>query len=247
MSLIGFWLTTTVTSYILDLGLGVKLFKDLADQGYTIDFDKYKEVAKELNMSTSHAIKFVPFINVLNEMKKAYEYSTMVKYLMVDQLRALGVLKELSDLEIAEYQKKPTGLNAIIVPIKMEIRLSKATKIVSNIEGYKYELYVEIDDKTNEMTVLKKTGCLANKPDDVVKNVARVCIDTAKKIDEKQETKSEEPKVEITTEDLHKEVSEYEAKRDELLTQKAELIVQKEIQTASQFEEEGPKKNKKIS
>lgn len=246
MNFIGLWITTTVTSYVLDLGLGIKLFKDLADQGYKIDLERYKELKEELNLGNrSVIIKFIPFLNILNEMKKSFDYNQQ-RNMIFNSMDVLDLLEEMTDLEKEEYQKKPTGWNAILLPIKVERRLSKAERIICNMEGSEYEVYYETDPNTGNTTILKKTGILANVSDDKAREMVIESLMNYKEQLAQQKAKENsvsEPAVETP----QKELTAIEVTRDELLTRKAEIMVEQEIQKGSQVEEQGVKKEKKIS
>ncbi len=253
MSFIGLWITTTVTSYIMDLSLGLKLFKDLADQGYKINIERYKELMQELKIdNSSKIIKFIPFLNILNEMKKSYEYNQQ-RDMIFNSMDILDLLEEMTDLEKDEYRKKPTGWTTLILPIKVDMRLSKADKIACNIEGSKYEIYYEKDPNTGKATILKKTGILANVSDEKAREIViesllnykeKLAQEKAQK--EAKEKVQEETVSEPVTEPQQKQFTVYEVTRDELFTKKAEIMVEQEIQKGSQVEEEGVKKEKKM-
>ena len=49
--------------------------------------------------------------------------------MLLDQLNAMGVLEEMIAFEKEEYSKKPTAINALIIPLKTEARLANAFKL----------------------------------------------------------------------------------------------------------------------
>lgn len=53
--------------------------------------------------------------------------------------------------------KKPTGLNALLVPLKSKIRLSNARSIKIKNENEDIEIFIEIDDSF-DITILKVDG-----------------------------------------------------------------------------------------
>ena len=111
MSFIGLWITTTITSYVLDLGLGLKLFKDLADQGYKINVKRFNELRKELNMDNSSTIiKFIPFLNILNEMRKSFIYNQQL-YSIKDKTSIKDRFKHQSRIEVIEHGNIIGGKN----------------------------------------------------------------------------------------------------------------------------------------
>jgi hypothetical protein len=78
--------------------------------------------------------------------------------MILDQLSAIDDLEEMSDIEKTEYLKNPTGLNALIVPLKLEIRLSKATSIKINDGNEHSEIFYEMGDSFDDITILKVSG-----------------------------------------------------------------------------------------
>lgn len=64
----------------------------------------------------------------------------------------------MSEIEKTEYLKNPTGLNALIVPLKTEIRLSKATSIKLNDGNEHSEIYYEMGESLDDITILKVSG-----------------------------------------------------------------------------------------
>lgn len=64
----------------------------------------------------------------------------------------------MSEVERTEYLKNPTGLNALIVPLKSEIRLAKATSIKINDGNEHSEVQAGMEkygDKETLITALK--------------------------------------------------------------------------------------------
>jgi len=78
--------------------------------------------------------------------------------MILDQLSVIDALEEMSEIEKTEYLKNPTGLNALIVPLKTEIRLSKATSIKINDGNEHSEIYYEMGESLDDITILKVSG-----------------------------------------------------------------------------------------
>ena len=66
--------------------------------------------------------------NIMNVCKNIINYNN-VRPMLLDQLNAMGVLEEMTVFEKEEYSKKPTALNALIIPLKTEARLANALKL----------------------------------------------------------------------------------------------------------------------
>lgn len=78
--------------------------------------------------------------------------------MILDQLSVTGVLEEMSDYEKKEYSKRPTGLNALIVPLKAESKLSKATKVTINGVFGESVVYCEIGKTSHDINILSVSG-----------------------------------------------------------------------------------------
>lgn len=78
--------------------------------------------------------------------------------MVLDQLRVMDTLEEMSEMEKEEYSKKPTGFNALLVPLKLEIRLAKAHKITINGDDENSEIFYEMGKSLNDITILKVNG-----------------------------------------------------------------------------------------
>lgn len=81
-----------------------------------------------------------------------------VRPMILTQLSIIDALEEMSELEKTEYLKNPTGLNALIVPLKSEIRLSKATSLKINDGNGHSEIYYEMGESLDDITILKVSG-----------------------------------------------------------------------------------------
>jgi len=75
--------------------------------------------------------------------------------MILDKLNVIDALEEMSEIEKAEYLKNPTALNAFIVQLKSEIRLSKATSMKINDGNEHSEIYYETDKSLDDITILK--------------------------------------------------------------------------------------------
>ncbi len=99
----------------------------------------------------------IPFYNVAQVLQRTMEYNN-ARPMVLDQLRIMDALEEMSEYEKEEYQKNPTGLNAFLVPIKNKIRFEKATSIkFTNEEGVS-TIYYDFDKSNDEIVIIKVTG-----------------------------------------------------------------------------------------
>ena len=160
MEMILLWLSTSITSICMEIANELRMYKDLADAGYKIDIKKLGELREQLNPDAPK-IDFlsllIPILNILLVLKRTEEYNN-ARSMILNELSTMDLLEEMSEIEKEEYSKNPTGLNAFIVQTKMEIRLAKAKKIIINNENEKSELFYEVGNTINDITILKVTG-----------------------------------------------------------------------------------------
>ncbi len=156
------WIFSIILTYCMQIKFGLNFNKDLADRGYKFNLDKKINIYENVNLVNNkynqflnHIIPFIPVINILYMFKLAVDYSNNREYL-IEQLRVLGAIEIMDDLEQQEYEKKETGLNAFLAPKKVEMRLEDALVLNVEINGKEGEIFYEVDD--NCIIVLKATG-----------------------------------------------------------------------------------------
>lgn len=160
MNLLVFWIGTSVSSFCVEMANELRVFKDVADVGYKIDVKRMSELGNQLNpdgVKISFLTILIPVYNIIQTFKKVIQYNN-IRPMLLDQLRIINVLEEMTEYEKEEYQQKPTGLNAIIIPLKTEIRLAHADSIKIKDEFGESEILYEIDENLEDMTILKVTG-----------------------------------------------------------------------------------------
>ena len=105
--------------------------KDNADAGYKVDLQKMADFQNKL-MPDANKVNLLSTLisvyNIMNVCKNIINYNN-VRPMLLDQLNAMGVLEEMTVFEKEEYSKKPTALNALIIPLKTEARLANALKL----------------------------------------------------------------------------------------------------------------------
>lgn len=160
MEFLVLWLGTSVASFGMEIANELRMFKDAADAGYKVDVKRLSELGKQLNPNASKAIllsMLIPIFNVMQVFQRTIQYNN-VRPMILDQLSVIDVLEEMSEIEKTEYLKNPTGLNALIVPLKTEIRLSKATSIKIDDGNELSEIYYEMGESLGDITILKVSG-----------------------------------------------------------------------------------------
>lgn len=160
MEFLVLWLGTTAASFAMELANEFKIFKDAADAGYKIDIKRLSEFQKQLSPDATKITflsMLIPLYNVMSVFQRVIQYEN-ARPMILDQLSVTGVLEEMSDYEKKEYSKRPTGLNALIVPLKAESKLSKATKVTINGVFGESVVYCEIDKTSHDINILSVSG-----------------------------------------------------------------------------------------
>lgn len=138
----------------------LRMFKDAADAGYKIDVKRLSELGMQLNPNATKETllsMLIPIFNVMQVFQRTIQYNN-VRPMILDQLSVIDALEEMTESEKAEYLKNPTGLNTLVVPLKSEIRLSKAISIKINDGNEHSEIYYEMSESLDDITILKVSG-----------------------------------------------------------------------------------------
>ena len=173
MELLYFYFVTCITSYFMDLTNGLRVFKDVADAGYKIDIRRFSELQKQLNpdaVNISFLSFLIPVYNILQVSKRIMQYNS-IRPMILDQLSAIDCLEEMTEFEKKEYLKKPTLLNAVIVPIKFETKLANASTMEFKNCDVNGEIIYEWNNKESfdDITILKTTGEISKLSEDLQK------------------------------------------------------------------------------
>ena len=99
----------------------------------------------------------IPIFNIIQVFERITKYNN-TRPMLLDQLSIIDALEEMSEIEKQEYLKKPTGLNAILVPFKLEARIAKADSVKIENDNEKSEIFYEIGDSLDDITILKVAG-----------------------------------------------------------------------------------------
>ena len=166
MNFLILWLGTSVASFIMEIANELRIFKDAADAGYKIDTKRIAELQKQLNPNATKATllsMLIPIFNVMSVFQRTIQYNN-ARSMILDQLSVIDALEEMLEIEKTEYSKNPTGLNALIVPLKSQIRLSKASSIEINDGNEHSEIYYELGETLDDITILKVSGLASRLP-----------------------------------------------------------------------------------
>lgn len=160
MKILFLWISTVAASFCIELTNELKMFKDVADAGYKINIDRLSDLSKKLNPDASKITllsMLIPIFNIIQVFERITKYNN-IRPMLLDQLSVIDALEEMSEIEKQEYLKKPTGLNAILVPFKLEVRIAKADSVKIENDNEKSEIFYEIGDSLDDITILKVAG-----------------------------------------------------------------------------------------
>lgn len=160
MKIVVLWISTVAASFCIELTNELRMFKDVADAGYKINIDRLSDLSKKLNPDASKITllsMLIPIFNIIQVFERITKYNN-IRPMLLDQLSVIDALEEMSEIEKQEYLKKPTGLNAILVPFKLEVRIAKADSVKIENDNEKSEIFYEIGDSLDDITILKVAG-----------------------------------------------------------------------------------------
>lgn len=160
MKIVVLWISTVAASFCIELTNELRMFKDVADAGYKINIDRLSDLSKKLNPDASKITllsMLIPIFNIIQVFERITKYNN-IRPMLLDQLSVIDALEEMSEIEKQEYLKKPTGLNAILVPFKLEARIAKSDSVKIENDNEKSEIFYEIGDSLDDITILKVAG-----------------------------------------------------------------------------------------
>lgn len=160
MKIVVLWISTVAASFCIELTNELRMFKDVADAGYKINIDRLSDLSKKLNPDASKITllsMLIPIFNIIQVFERITKYNN-IRPMLLDQLSIIDALEKMSEIEKQEYQKRPTGLNAILVPFKLEARIAKSDSVKIENDNEKSEIFYEIGDSLDDITILKVAG-----------------------------------------------------------------------------------------
>ncbi len=154
------WLLTVVVSYFMEIMSELRIFKDAADAGYKVDLQRLKDISAQINPDGDKIFTLsllIPIFNMINVLCRTRKFDEDRGFLL-DELRVIDALDEMSKVEQEEYSKKPTLFNALFIPFIVKKRLLDSELVVVMIENKPGEIYYEVGDEPNDITILASYG-----------------------------------------------------------------------------------------
>lgn len=159
MELILIYIILVALGFGIELKMELQMFKDIADAGYKPNFEVLANISKtfpEQKKNTFLSL-LIPGVNFAYLADRAKKYQEQKPYLL-DSLYVMDVISEMNDYEKREYEKKPTGLRAISVPIICQNKLDHAFVIKKKEPFGTSKIYYERNLQTDQYTILLVEG-----------------------------------------------------------------------------------------
>ena len=204
MNILLAWLITSAEFLLIDTANSLRIFKTLADQGLKIDYNKFWEFYDNLNDDSKDCLykMFIPFYNFYKTYTDIRDYNILYPYL-IKEMYALGLLENMSDFELREYQKNPSIINALRVPIVCAKRLENAYVWELQNQEYTSTIWFELSNKKGleAIDILQVKGFLAKmKPEEIKEIIETYIVEDAisksiKSLIDSEELPEEEKKI----------------------------------------------------
>ena len=204
MNILLAWLITSAEFLLIDTANSLRIFKTLADQGLKIDYNKFWEFYDNLNDDSKDCLykMFIPFYNFYKTYTDIRDYNILYPYL-IKEMYALGLLENMSDFELREYQKNPSIINALRVPLVCAKRLENAYVWELQNQEYSSTIWFELSNKKGleAIDILQVKGFLAKmKPEEIKEIIETYIVEDAisksiKSLIDSEELPEEEKKI----------------------------------------------------
>lgn len=183
MEVLIIWLGTVVASFGMEMANAMRMFKDVADNGYKIDINRLAEFVKQMNpdgFKTTLMSLLIPMLNIVSVFKKTIQYNN-VRPMILAQLDVIDSLEKMTKDEEEQYNVNPTSLNALFITIKSEKNKNKAIKTVIFNDGEERSSISYREDKNGNRIITKTEGPVSKlsvieqqaKIDEIFSNLAK--------------------------------------------------------------------------
>lgn len=163
---------------------------DAADAGYKVDLQRLKDISAQINPDGDKIFTLsllIPIFNMINVLCRTKKFDEDRGFLL-DELRVIDALDEMSKVEQEEYSKKPTLFNALFIPFIVKKRLLDSELVVVMIENKPGEIYYDVGDEPNDITILASYGSASKL---TVDEQRKAIIEQRRAIIEKSKDKNE--------------------------------------------------------
>ena len=244
------WMVSIAASFGMGLQRDLKMIKDVADEGYKFDIKELSKIQKQINPNgkKNYLLEhFIPGYNIFKQFQRAIQYNQN-KEVLLNQYSVMGVLERMSEEEKKEYQKKPTGFNAILVPLKSNVKTITFTRKNKNGQEDTIKFQIINDD----ISIIEVSGPISTLSKSEQKEILKKSLkDIGKKINDKYgdmnsfaEELTKDKIINLDTikekesnpEERNTKEEQLSEKKEELISLKEELLSLKENQTSKEKE-----------
>lgn len=105
MEIIILWISSIIISIVLEIKNELRIFKDVADNGYKIDINRLDEISKQINPNATKATLYsllLPFLNLKGVCERTIQYNNIRPFIL-DQLSVLDSLIPMTKEEEKKY------------------------------------------------------------------------------------------------------------------------------------------------
>lgn len=250
VELIIIYLLTVILSFFGEMSNAFMIFKDVASAGYKMDIKKMNDISKQMKISSgknSNIRLLIPLYNLYKVLESRYKYIQQRQFIL-SELNIYDVLEEMTESEIEEFQKNPTGFNAMWIMAKSHLNEEKSNQEKVTLTGFQNDwiLYSK-DEKNGEITILKAEGKFSDMTMEEQKEYIVKDNSTQKEENNKME-ENEETKIEVSLSDATKtreeKIKELEAFKQQLLSQIDEEKLPLFMDSIQKLKENGFQKTK---
>ncbi len=157
MELLLLYLGSIALSFFITGTTTFQMARDIGNSGGKFNIEKLTKLSSLINpelQKISRIMKFVPFLNVLFSMAEGMQYLGNKEDTLY-QLSIFGAIEEMTDEEKKDFEKRPTGLNCLLISAKSDSD-KKKPKVDIKIEKTEEGTKVKIDspdytDKEKEL------------------------------------------------------------------------------------------------
>lgn len=159
MEIIILWISSIIISIVLEIKNELRIFKDVADNGYKIDINRLDEISKQINPNATKATLYsllLPFLNLKGVCERTIQYNNIRPFIL-DQLSVLDSLIPMTKEEEKKYNEKPSSINALAVSV---ISLINGKNIINEQKDKVNEINTEIEESIEEIVLLEELSTL---------------------------------------------------------------------------------------
>lgn len=150
MELLILWIGSIIVSFSMEIINELKIFKDVADQGYKIDISRINELTKASNKENAKntlMTLLIPGVNIASVLQRTMQYNS-TRWMLIDQLKVMDFVTPFTKEEQQKYNQKPTVMNAISLNVLTSTEKRTSNASISYLEGKKKNtIYFKYENK----------------------------------------------------------------------------------------------------